>query len=232
MNESVSRRPFRIQSDLREEDRPRWHVRTEDGQLRGPLSDHGLRALTEVGILTDQAEIRATDSEKFVSMHAHPIWPQIKIRKTELMLKSPFSLRESRPPAGDVVPLGGTKVPFPARENIFTTPAMADGPAFWSVRADYPSARDSLREVSTRARAHRARQEAQHVAKMAQIFAALRIAGVLRLLREVFVFALFLAMGDFVRRGFVEALGAARWLAVFGVVLLAMGYYLFAAFED
>jgi len=70
------------------------------------------------------------------------------------------------------------------------------------------------------------------MAKVARIFAALRIAGGLRFIREVFVFAFFLALGDLFRRGFIEALGAARWLAVFCVVLLAMFYYLCAAFVD
>jgi hypothetical protein len=218
MNESVSRRPFRLQSDLREEDLPRWHIRTDDGQLRGPLSDHGLKALAEVAILTEQTQIRGLDADNFISIQTHPIWPQIK---AELMLKPPISLRESRPPIG-----------VPSRENIFAGAVVGDTPAFWSVRAAYPSARDAMREVSPRARKHRAWLEAQHLAKMAQIFAALRVAGVLRLIREVFIFALFLALGDLLRRGFVEALGAARWLAVFCVALLALGYYLFAAFLD
>ena len=89
-----------------------------------------------------------------------------------------------------------------------------------------------MREVSPRARTHRAWREDEHVAKTAQIFAALRIAGALRLVREIFVFALFLALGDLCRRAFTEALGAARWLAVFCVVLVALSYYIFAAFQD
>jgi len=250
MKESESRKPFRIISDLREEDRPRWRIRTEDGQVRGPLSDHGLKALAEVGILTEISEVWVDESGKFISICDHPIWPKIRVSKSELMLKQRLGLRDSRPPIRHVPPSRSSQVPFvsrsastppfgsshsfavPSCEGVPAPASVSDESAFWSVRATYPSTKDNHRQVSSRAQEHRRRLEAQHLAKMSGIFGALRVADALRGLRELFVLGLFLALGDFVRRGFVETLGAARWLGVFGVGVLALAYYILAAFQD
>lgn len=81
-------------------------------------------------------------------------------------------------------------------------------------------------------RERRAQALANEREKMARKFWFLRAANGVRAVRDVCVLGAFLALGDLLREGFADVLTSARWMLVFGVLLLAMGYYIFAALQD
>lgn len=248
MNEGGSKKPFRIKSELSEDDRPRWRVRTDDGQLRGPLSDNGLKALVEVGILTESALLAAENSEEFNAIGQHPMWDQLKLRKTELTLKKNLTLSGSRPPftaspfpktTDSRDPLrvaGGSSAPFsppqsmPAREsvpplNLSTRRSASPFDVSPGINAVDPGFETVVAEGQRR-------REAAERAKSARAFTLLRCAGVLRAGREICVVGIFLAAGDLVINGFGPVLGSGRWLIAAGIVLAALVYYIFEALQD
>jgi hypothetical protein len=232
MNESGSCKPFRIISDVTEEDRPRWRVRTADNQLRGPLSDRGLRSLVEVGILTETASLGSEDSDDFSPICEHPIWSKIKSEKSELILKKTLTVAGSRPPMS-VAPFSpGSTAPIPP-----TNPRAESVPPMREKNDSAPShgVRETVDDAFLGTLAMRERQAqvlANEREKMARKFRFLRAANGVRAVRDLFVLGAFLALGDLLREGFADVLSSARWLLVFGVLLLAMVYYIFAALQD